>query len=92
MLILTVFSLTQRLQQLSNPAFLLWRTTMAVLTASRRTIQLACSWPVLVLGLALGVGLLLLVMLASIGFGAADIGVADVWAALFAFDPSSTIT
>jgi iron complex transport system permease protein len=65
-------------------------STMAVLSASRRTIQLARSWPLLMLGLALGMGLLLLVMLASIGFGAADIGLADVWAALFAFDPSST--
>jgi iron complex transport system permease protein len=44
---------------------------------------------VLALGLALGTGLLLLVMLASIGFGAADIGPVDIWAALFAFDPSS---
>src|SRR6186713_2703974 len=66
------------------------RTTMAVLTATRRTVRLARSWPMLLLGLALGAGLLLLVMLASIGFGAANIRPADVWAAIFAFDPSST--
>jgi len=46
--------------------------------------------PILLLGLFVGLGLLLLTMLLSIGFGAADIAPADVWAAIFAFDESST--
>jgi iron complex transport system permease protein len=63
---------------------------MAVLTAPRHSARLARSWPILLLGLGLGSGLLLLVMLASIAFGAATIAATDVWSALFAFDPSST--
>ena len=45
---------------------------------------------VLPMGLLAGVGLLILAMLSSIAFGAAEISPADVWAALFAFDPDST--
>jgi iron complex transport system permease protein len=41
-------------------------------------------------GLLAGAGLLLMVMLSSIAFGAADIAPADVWAAIFAFDAEST--
>lgn len=63
---------------------------MAVLIVPGRMLRLARSWPMLLVGLALGLGLLVLVMLASIAFGAADIGAADVWAALLAFDPDST--
>jgi iron complex transport system permease protein len=63
---------------------------MTVLAAPHRTIRLASSRPLLLIGLAVGSGLLLLAMLASIGFGAATIGPADVWAALVAFDSNST--
>ena len=45
---------------------------------------------VLMPGLLAGGGFLLATMLLSIGFGAADIAPADVWAALFAFDETST--
>lgn len=48
------------------------------------------SRPLLTLGLLLGLGLLAVTMLLSIAFGAADIAPKDVWAALFAFDSSST--
>jgi iron complex transport system permease protein len=44
----------------------------------------------LLLGLVVCVGALLLALLGSIALGAADIAPADVWAALFAFDQSST--
>ncbi|MEZ4640313.1 MAG: iron chelate uptake ABC transporter family permease subunit [Caldilineaceae bacterium] len=46
--------------------------------------------PALWTGILLGVGLLLGAMLLSIAFGAADIAPADVWTAVFAFDPSRT--
>jgi iron complex transport system permease protein len=45
--------------------------------------------PVLLLGLLVGIALLLLAMLASIAFGAANIDVATVWAALVHFDGST---
>jgi iron complex transport system permease protein len=45
---------------------------------------------VLLLGLLVSGGLLLLAMSLSIALGAADIAPADVWAALFAFDETST--
>ncbi len=48
------------------------------------------SRPALLGGLGVGVGLLLLAMMSSIAFGAADISPGDVWAAIFAFDPTST--
>lgn len=41
------------------------------------------------LGLAVGLALLLLVMLSSILFGAADIGPSGVWGAIFAYDDST---
>jgi iron complex transport system permease protein len=44
----------------------------------------------LLAGLTLLLALLLLAMMASIAFGAADIGLADVWSALVAFDPDVT--
>jgi iron complex transport system permease protein len=44
----------------------------------------------LLLGLPLCAALLGLTMMSSIAFGAADIAPADVWAALVAFDPTST--
>jgi iron complex transport system permease protein len=54
------------------------------------TLQMRRSRPVLLLGLLVFVGLLGLALMSSIALGAADIAAADVWAALFAFDPSST--
>ena len=48
------------------------------------------SWVVLAGGLPLSFGILLLCMLASIAFGAADIQPATVWAAVTAFDPTDT--
>lgn len=61
-----------------------------VRTQPRRALSLARSRPILLAGLLVGVGILLMVMLTSIAFGAADIAPADVWAAIFAFDPQST--
>lgn len=48
------------------------------------------SRPMLLAGLLAGGGLLLLAMLASVAFGAAEIAPGDVWAAIFAFDADST--
>lgn len=66
---------------------------MAVAIAPGRTPsprpRIARTRALLLAGLAAGGGLLLLAMLASILFGAADIGPATVWAALFAFDDST---
>lgn len=62
----------------------------SVAAHAERAPRLARSRPALLLGLLIGVGLLGLAMLSSIAFGAADIAPADVWAALFAFDPSNT--
>lgn len=56
---------------------------------SRASARRGRSSGILALGLVLGVGLLILAMLASILFGAADIGPGTVWQALFAFDGSS---
>lgn len=60
--------------------------TLAAAPLARR------SHPRLLLGLGLLVlaVLLVLALLSSIAFGAADIGATDVWAALVAFDPGST--
>jgi iron complex transport system permease protein len=41
-------------------------------------------------GLGIGAGLLLLVMMGSVAWGAADIAPADVWAALFQYDVEAT--
>ncbi|MEX1020902.1 MAG: iron ABC transporter permease [Litorilinea sp.] len=46
--------------------------------------------PVLLGGLVVGMGALLLTMLGSVAFGAAQIGLGDVWDSLFAFDPTAT--
>lgn len=62
---------------------------MATLAAPRPEVRISRSRPLLLTGLGLGVVLLLLSMLSSILFGAADIGPATVWAALFAFDDST---
>ena len=48
------------------------------------------SRPALLLGLLLCFGLLLLALLGSVAFGAADIDARSVWQALFAFQPDST--
>jgi iron complex transport system permease protein len=58
--------------------------------ASRPALRLQRSRPLLLLGLLVFAGLLALALMSSIAFGAADIAPADVWAALFAFDPNST--
>ncbi len=57
---------------------------------SRRPVRAFRSRPVLLLGLLLCFGLLLLALLASVAFGAADIDARSVWQALFAFNPEST--
>lgn len=62
----------------------------ATTTLSSAPLRYLRSRPILLAGLLMGVGLLLLAMLMSIAFGAADIAPADVWDAFFAFDPSST--
>jgi iron complex transport system permease protein len=61
-------------------------------TAARlpRIAQRERSTGLLLVGLLACVGGLLLALLGSIALGAADIAPADVWAALFAFDESST--
>lgn len=51
---------------------------------------MARSRPLLLAGLGIGAGLLLLVMLGSVAWGAADIAPADVWAALVRYDPEAT--
>lgn len=64
---------------------------MTTATASQpRTIRIVRSRPVLLLGLVVGAGILVLALLASVAFGAADIDPPTVWAALVAFDPDST--
>jgi iron complex transport system permease protein len=55
-----------------------------------RALRLTRSGPLLLLGLALCAGALLLALLSSIAFGAADISAATVWHALVAFDESSS--
>lgn len=62
----------------------------ATTSTASSTLRLARSRPALLLGLLACAGLLALALLLSIAFGAADIGPADVWAALFAFDSEST--
>lgn len=53
-------------------------------------LRLVRSRALLAFGLLVGMGVLLLAMLASIAFGAADIAPADVWAAVVSFDATST--
>ena len=63
---------------------------MAVLSHARRAASITRSRPLLLLGLVVSNGMLLLALLSSVAFGAADIGPVDVWKALIAFDPNST--
>lgn len=62
----------------------------ATVARPRGEMRFVRSRAALLLGLLLCVGALLLAMLASIAFGAADISAATVWQAIFAFDQSST--
>ena len=64
--------------------------TTATLSSQRRAPSAHRSWVLLASGLPLCAGLLVLCMLASIAFGAADIQPATVWAAIVAFDPTDT--
>lgn len=65
---------------------------MASLAAPRppRALRIARSRAARLLGLPLMAGALVLALMSSIAFGAADIAPGDVWAALVAFDPAST--
>lgn len=65
-------------------------TTVTAPSRSSRVRQIVNAWPVRVIGLFVCTGALLLAMLSSIAFGAADIAPADVWAALVNFDANST--
>lgn len=65
-------------------------TTTTVQAAQRTSGGTYRSWVVLAGGLPLSFCILLLCMLASIAFGAADIQPATVWAAVTAFDPTDT--
>lgn len=65
-------------------------TTITTRSAPSRSLRIARSRPMLLLGLPFCAVLLGLAMMSSIAFGAADIAPADVWAALVAFDPTST--
>lgn len=64
-------------------------TTMAAATARRSAPGILRSRPLLLIGLALGLGILVLAMMGSVLFGAAEIGPATVWAALFWYDDST---
>lgn len=57
---------------------------------AKRTIRIVRSRPVLLLSLFVCLALLVLAMLSSIAFGAADIDARTVWQAIFAFDAEST--
>jgi iron complex transport system permease protein len=65
-------------------------TTVPAPSRPSRVRQIVNAWPVRVVGLFVCTGALLLAMLSSIAFGAADIAPADVWAALVNFDANST--
>jgi len=58
--------------------------------ATRAALRMRRSWPALLRGLLALAGLLVLALMSSIAFGAADVDLTDVWAALFTFDPNST--
>jgi iron complex transport system permease protein len=64
--------------------------TLSARPTPRRPARRVQPRPLLALGLPLCAALLVVALLASIAFGAADIAPSDVWAAVFAFDPSST--
>ncbi len=55
-----------------------------------RALRIVRSRPVLLLGLLVCAGLLVLALLSSIAFGAADIAPSDVWNAIFRFNAEST--
>jgi iron complex transport system permease protein len=64
---------------------------MTVATATpTRALRIVRSRPVLLLGLLVCAGLLVLALLSSIAFGAADIAPSDVWDAIFRFNAEST--
>lgn len=65
-------------------------TTASFPSAQRTPTSAHRSWALLTAGLPLCFGLLLLCMLASIAFGAANIQPATVWAAVTAYDPTDT--
>jgi iron complex transport system permease protein len=65
-------------------------TTATATSQPTRALRLVRSRAALIAGLGIGLGLLLLAMMSSIAFGAADIDVHTVLAAIFAFDESST--
>lgn len=62
----------------------------ATISQTAGALRFVRSRAMLSLGVMIGIGLLLVTMMLSIGFGAADIAPADVWAALFDFDATST--
>ncbi len=64
--------------------------TATTISQTSGTVRFVRSRAMLSLGLLIGVGLLLLAMMSSIAFGAADIAPTDVWAAIFQFDRTST--
>lgn len=64
--------------------------TTSATRPSSRPVSAPRSQVLRLLGLPLCAGLLGLALMSSIAFGAADIAPVDVWAALVAFDPTST--
>lgn len=60
------------------------------ISQSSSPFRLVRTCALLLAGLLVGGGLLLLAMMSSIAFGAAEIAPSDVWAALFTFDPTAT--
>lgn len=65
-------------------------TTLTAKHPPSRAARIARSAPVLLAGLPLCAALLVLALLSSIAFGAAEIAPLDVWQALVAFDPNNT--
>ncbi|MEM7126026.1 MAG: iron ABC transporter permease [Chloroflexota bacterium] len=64
--------------------------TATIISQTSGTLRFVRSRAMLSLGILIGIGLLLMTMMLSIGFGAADIAPADVLAAVFTFDETST--
>lgn len=65
-------------------------TTLSANPQPSRTLGIARSRPLLLLGLPICLALLGLALMSSIAFGAAEIAPADVWQALVAFDAANT--
>lgn len=63
---------------------------MTISATQPRMLRLARSRPILLLGLLICAGALALAMAGSIAFGAAHVAPADVWGALFAYNPLSS--